>query len=1559
MDEKKLEKWANLLLDTGKRNNLISFRDKKASTVEIVRPSSEILLSKAETSTAFEVFDPKIEDDVDEDYKDTPTSDDESITVEVTPVRLNRSEYIDNYGTKIKKANQVLLYNANVNPVNALRNIDKKARAYLEETGNNVAYIAIGFIHWKESENSKQIYNAPLLLSPINFSNESSISPWYIHMTEDDVIVNPTFNYKIQNEYGITLPEYQDETLTEYLDTVKSIVGKLGWTVSDECKIGIFSFLKMNMYKDLIKNKAAILQNGIVRMLLGESFGHSSLGLSDDQYKLKNPLIELHNVVDADSSQIEAIEMAKAGISFVLQGPPGTGKSQTITNIISECLNDGKKILFVSEKQAALNVVFDKLKKAGLEEFCLELHSYKASKKEVIDNICKTLKASRTKVSSAAETALESKEKSQKELDDYEEELHKKRGIINRSLYQLYEDYASCRKAKEVKVTINDIEKKGEDYHKVANNLLSQYAEFVPSIGYDYKANPWFGYINQDTTYQTFESVKTAMSDLVGFFDSIIDAKKNIAEKYGIEAINISQLSDIANLLQIAHDSDCITPAFYKTEHCQYLYEQLLKMKEISESIISLKASIDTEYDPEIYKINGVEANKRLTREFTGVFARLFNSDYKKIVSDIRINNKNGKKPTYNDAISFTAQLAQCQQSISEFAIAESNIKSSIGSAYCGIDSNWESIVADTARLNSVLEKIGDVVSFNQMDMQTYQGLRAGFKENADNIMRLLADSRESRELVFKCFDSHIYNIDSALLDASKKKINGCNDSKDKLENWFRFYNLYLQMENADLIGFIDASIEKAVPENEVVDAYNRNYYRQWIDYVLHSSPVLMAFNRVAHDRHVENFDTQDRLQFDISKAQIRSEIAAKRPSLDLLASGSAVSMLIREGEKKRKQKSVRTLLAEAGDVIQLVKPCFLMSPLSVSTFLTSENIRFDVVIFDEASQIFPQDAIGAIYRGNQLIVVGDSKQMPPSNFFAATVDTDDDDDEETGDVTDFESILDLCSASMNQQRLRWHYRSRFEELIAFSNKNYYDNDLTTFPSSVANSEGVGIDYYYVENGRFDRKSKNNRIEAEFIVDLVFENIEKYPERSLGVVAFSASQQDLIDRLISRRRFENPSKEKFFRRDAQEPFFVKNLETVQGDERDTIIFSVGYAPDSMGRFGNWFGPLSKNGGERRLNVAVTRAKINVQLVASIHCTDINISDTTAKGTKLLREYLDYAENGQVALERALTVNPYEEYDSAFEEEVCEFLRANGFEVDTQVGCSSFRIDLGLKRPGTSDYVLAIECDGATYHSSRNARDRDRLRQEILESMGWKFYRIWSTDWFKNNAVEKERLLEAAKKALSEETTKNIKGSNDTSIIDDVEDNLQSEIQFEEEAKQKHLQFPKYVLADEYEVLSRSRTFQDFIHGILEIESPLSEDWLLKRIVWYFNREKVTSVVQRDFNSRMYACNTKGIIRRNGFLYLSDQQQYVLRVPADKETKRDIKIIALEEIAAGLYAFIKHNVSVEKEGLYRSLAKELGFSRVADNITARFDEALDLLRNVVEINGNIITLKDFV
>lgn len=1536
MDRQKLDRWAEKLLDTGKRNNLISFKDTKASTVEVIAPDAAALFEKVDGTASLEVYDPKLaeEDDIDSLGK----SEEETDTRKV-----DKQTYFDRYSGRLRKANQVLLYNNNMTPMTALKNIDKKAKTALEETGVNVAYMAFGFINWKEKEHSEVMMKAPILLVPVKFERESQISPYFINSTGDDIVVNPTFGFLLQAEYDIKLPEYDDEGFDAYLSKVEEIVRKLGWTVSKECKIAIFSFLKINMYRDLKDNQEAILSNQNIRMLLGEDYEPVGSGDGSDVEKCKNPLIDLHSVVDADSSQIEAIEMAKSGVSFVLQGPPGTGKSQTITNIIAECLHDGKKVLFVSEKQAALNVVYDKLKKAGLSEFCLELHSHKANKKDVIEDLCHTLRESKKTVSSKAENEIADKKRRQEQLDAYENELHKQREVVGKSLYQLFDAYSACRKVAEIDLIINDIENRDAKYLGEVVELLERYVDYTSSIGYDFRCNTWYGYKGQDSSYQTLTNIKTLLNSIVPGLEELVGLLSEVSSSFGNEAGTIEDIETLGALLRLLSSTDVITPHLLKKEVAEYTEKEYCELSFAGQKVVNLGKYLNDEFDEEIYKLDAAYNLKLLQRQFTNGFTRLFNSQYKKLVTDIRLYRKSGKKVSYKEAIDYMTALDAYNVAKATFEEKDVALKSGLGVAYKGLETDWDSTNKQLKELALLAEKEVDFGRLGELSIDEFEASKSKFESYAGRIIGIVESIKPQIEEFIGLFDNSVGDLRLVNKEALLARFEYCLNDYEKLGNWISFSSLLRDIEKYDAYNFVIYAIDNNIPVEDIPTLYKKAYYRQWIENIIQKTPVLAGFTRTAQDQTVNAFTKKDTEQFAISKAQIKAELSAKRPNTDFVANGSAVQILFREEAKKRKQKSIRNLLSETAEVVQIIKPCFLMSPLSVSTFLASDAIRFDVVVFDEASQIFPQDAVGAIYRAKQAIIVGDSKQMPPSNFFNASIDVEDD-DEEVGDIADFESILDLCSTSMPQFRLKWHYRSHYEQLISFSNRNFYDNDLVTFPSSENDREGIGVDYYYVE-GAFDRTSKTNRKEADFIVDLVYKNIENHPERSMGVVAFSASQADLIDKLLSKKRQEQPIYETYFKGDAAEPFFIKNLETVQGDERDIIIFSIAYGRGTDGRLLNNFGPLNRVGGERRLNVAVSRAKDNVQVVSSMHYTDIDLRGSGSQGAKLLRDYLDYAENGMVALQRSLDVNSYEDYDSEFEMEVCDFLRENGFSVDTQVGCSGFRIDLGLKIPETSNYVLAIECDGATYHSSKNARDRDRLRQEILENMGWRFYRIWSTDWFKNKKVEKERLLKAARTAIVHPTASR-KPKTDNNTSEKVEE-------FVETVERKSLSFPPYVMGTGLRNTYSVNDFQLMVKSILRVEAPLSEEWFLQRVAPLFGRSKVTSVVREEFNRRMVGCQRNEIRRSNGFLYLNDTK-YVLRGPTTTGEIRDIKNIALEELAAGIYVIMQQNIKADRLGLYKLICEQLGFSRTGQAIVERLDEAVRLLRGTVEVDGETLT-----
>ena len=572
-----------------------------------------------------------------------------------------------------------------------------------------------------------------------------------------------------------------------------------------------------------------------------------------------------------------------------------------------------------------------------------------------------------------------------------------------------------------------------------------------------------------------------------------------------------------------------------------------------------------------------------------------------------------------------------------------------------------------------------------------------------------------------------------------------------RLQEWIDFQGAADRLRELGLEAQLDEILSGRVPLAEADQAFLKRFYRQWLDAVYETDTELSRFRLEDHEQVIRQFRKLDRDSISGGFKRIRSRLLANpdRPHIDIDAPASSeVGTLLREVNKKRRHLPLRQLFAEIPTLLTRLKPCIMMSPLAVSTYFASDRITFDLVIFDEASQVRPHDAIGAIYRGRQLVVAGDQKQLPPTSFFEAAV-ADTDEAEEEDRLSDYESILDVCcTKGIPRKPLCWHYRSRRESLIAFSNHHFYGGKLITFPSVFDTQGNSAVRLDYVEQGRWHKGT--NPVEAQRVAELVFEHFKSRPELSLGVVAFSQKQQFAIDNELLKLQRQRPELQEFFDEEREDPFFVKNLENVQGDERNVIMISMGYGFDVAGKFGMRFGPLNRQGGERRLNVLVTRATHEVRLVASVRSHDIDLTRTNSRGVALLRAYLEYAERGVEALGTELLDEGTEEHDSPFEAQVAEALRQRGLIVRPQVGCSGFRIDLALVDPDhRGRYVLGVECDGATYHSSSTARDRDRLRQEVLEDLGWKIVRIWSTDWVRDPERQIRKVLKAYERALTE------------------------------------------------------------------------------------------------------------------------------------------------------------------------------------------------------------------
>lgn len=698
-------------------------------------------------------------------------------------------------------------------------------------------------------------------------------------------------------------------------------------------------------------------------------------------------------------------------------------------------------------------------------------------------------------------------------------------------------------------------------------------------------------------------------------------------------------------------------------------------------------------------------------------------------------------------------------QNIEQFFMKnEKSLKEQYDFYYDGINTKWDDLINAlefTINFNEILSNyqlsekfIDDVLNDSKIQKKCKEYLYEfnNAKLMIDSDFKWFADLFENYESLYLQNINNIYD-----------KIENCLNVS-LLEEYIDYKRVKSELVNIGLEQFIDKCENLKITGECILNSFLKRFYRLWLDIELNKFPNLYNFRSLKHQSVVDEFVELDKLQFEIAKLRIREMLISKIPDYDVATSSEdEIGILKRELSKQKKSMSLRNLFNAIPNLLTTLKPCLMMSPLSVSLYLNSDLYNFDVVIFDEASQVCTEEAVGTIIRGKQVIIAGDRYQLPPTNFFSSSYlenslySNEDDlekDEEYYDDIDSYDSILDEASNAILERTLKWHYRSRNENLISFSNEKIYKNELTTFPSYKTSSIDFGVEYVYVENGIYDRGGKkNNVLEAKKVADTVFEHFDMFPNRSLGVVTFSFAQQQAVENAIRQKRLSNPTYEHFFYEDKEEPFFIKNLENVQGDERDTIIISIGYAKDLNGIMYMNFGPLSYSGGYRRLNVAITRAKFNVKLIGSITPDDINLEKTNAEGVLMLRQYIDYAMNTQSYFENKNSSDT-SSFKSPFEEAVYNLLIQNGYSVETQVGFSEYRIDMAVKHPKLNGlFVLGIECDGHTYHKAKTVRERDRLRKSVLNDMGWNTYRIWSTEWVKNYITERDKLLIAVENSI--------------------------------------------------------------------------------------------------------------------------------------------------------------------------------------------------------------------
>lgn len=898
----------------------------------------------------------------------------------------------------------------------------------------------------------------------------------------------------------------------------------------------------------------------------------------------------------------------------------------------------------------------------------------------------------------------------------------------------------------------------------------------------------------------------------------------------------------------------------------------------------------------------------------------------------VEANAATGRDLTVLDAVQLSEhaeEIHESEQYLESVALADAAL---LGPSWAGIASDFDVLEADLEWARRVVATAGGPLD------ESAASYLITMPETAESLGLQLGAVTKSWQAIADQFQSpwreHLSADFVASLESGLALLDDLGATTADIEVWTRHAIARQELTDAglgDVVTFLEA---QRVSGDQVAPAVERSMLENWVDAVMSADSRLKQLNPSDRADLVTKFQRLDRELVANAAAKVINACAERRPATALGVSG----IIRREAQKRTRHKPIRVLLSETREVTLALKPCFMMSPLSVSQFLPP-NFTFDVVIFDEASQVKPSDAVNCIYRGHQLIVAGDPRQLPPSNFFEhmAEEGTDDYDDEAP---EDFESVLDVFLGSgIPSLPLQWHYRSQHESLITYSNYRFYDGRLHTFPGAVEQAQDVGVEMFKVAGVYRRGASRDNPVEAQKVVERVLYHRRNHPQLTLGVVAFSSAQESAIVAEFERQQPTAPEiGELLGGEDRLNGFFVKNLENVQGDERDIIIFSIGYGPDENGKFTEQMGPLGKSGGERRLNVAITRARRRIEVVASIAAGNFP-GTSSAAGIRHLQRYLDYAERGVPAL--ALDVVQADaDVESVFEEQVLRVIQRLGFDAQPQVGVAGYRIDLGVRHPARpGEFVLGVECDGAAYHSSRVARDRDRLRQEVLEGLDWRLYRIWGPSWFRDPRGQEALLKKAIEHAVNgqQHQPSRAKAVTSTPDVELVEIDLGAPPNWS-----------RTYIASSWKAPSGLGTvvhmvpLQQLATGVAQVvldEGPVHEDVVRRRLAEAFGVGRIGDRIRTAFDDAIeHTIRQKSVERIERVFLQKPGTAVAVRLPDedDERTRRKIAEVSTVERRLAITSLVSDSHRVSRDDLKVGFGRLFGWKRVGPEIDTTFE-----------------------
>ncbi|SDF41710.1 DUF3320 domain-containing protein [Dyella sp. 333MFSha] len=1335
----KLELWQRKLLDLTTRNRLLHVPE-SAKAIRLICPDPALLEDRLAEGKRIRIV----------SMPDLTASGRDPALYE----QQNRENLRDEYARSALERSEVLATLEKSKLEASLVDMYRKARSDLDEGGANTLYLALGFLKWKKAAEDPKTYSAPLILVPVKLERKSALSGVVMTMIDEEPRFNLTLLELLRHDFELVIPGLGADLPTDesgidvngIWNRVRHAVRDVpGFEVVPDLVLGTFSFSKYLMSKDLSDRSEQLLESPMVKHLLGD---RTEAGVFSNTGEFPRPET-LDQVTDpanlfiplpADSSQLAAVVASAAGHSFVLDGPPGTGKSQTIANMIAHNLALGRRVLFVAEKMAALDVVKRRLDERGLGEFCLELHSSKASKAEVLKQL---------------ERAWDTRDLLS--ADEWREEAAKVKMIrdrLNGLVGVLHRRWpngltihtAIGRAVRDVTPATPRLAWPATTRHSAEE--IAQLRSVAERVDLNRQVLSQASGLNVVRTGEWSNGWQEALVGSARTLAAAIDACRSDVHRT-LEATRlplnetdhagVGLLIAFTRLLAAAYDVDLrfvFAPTFSAVQAAVgTVLEQIQSYRDV-EKTLSVAYAPEAVRRIELARFNAewVAAGEKFW--FLATLAK------KRVSKALALAGATGSVP---DVQADLPRLAEMHQLLGKIDLA--------GGELIGVP-GWNGLSTDVARVASALELGANILASlvalakspeHLIELRKAAGSlivdgnemlgAGGTVVGAATHLKTTYDAFKGALAKFAELTGSVLNPD-ADLDHLYGSCQAILSQERQIKAWCDWCRVRDEAHTLGLRTIIEVVELGAPPSDTATDMFEAAYARWFASAAIDAEPLLRGFVASEHANDIENFRRLDEKVAKLTVRYIRAKLSGVIPAKNDVPKNGGYGILKHELQKSRRHKPVRQLAAEMGDAMARLAPCMLMSPLSIAQYLPADQALFDLVIFDEASQIAPWDAIGSIARGKQVVIAGDPRQMPPTSFFNRAASADDDDTAE-----DLESILDEClGAGVPSHRLTWHYRSRHESLIAFSNHRYYDDELITFPA--AETRPSAVEWRRVGGVYAKGKGRNNQREAEAIVA---ETVRRLTDpafiasgQSIGIITLNSDQQKLVNDLLDAARQVHPDIEPYFQPELAEPVIVKNLETVQGDERDVIMLGIGYGPTASdaNTMSMNFGPLNKEGGWRRLNVAVTRARREMLAFTSFDPSMIDLNRTSARAVADLRHFIEFAQRGPRALAEAVR-GSVGSYDSPFERYVADGLRAKGWDVVPQIGVSRFRIDLGIVHPDRpGDYLVGVECDGATYHSAATARDRDKVRSAILQGLGWKLLRVWSTEWW----VDKEGAL---------------------------------------------------------------------------------------------------------------------------------------------------------------------------------------------------------------------------